>query len=160
MYFATSRNVTTVRRTAFNRQLKIGIHASVVGHVQSLSECTWATARNVLLQTEIRFWQRSHRGRCLIGPLFLERYYAPRARSINQLVLLAGHVIRTASDLAKDWVDGLEIATCTPKGNPEFVQLKTLKVIGAKSDHLSGAIERSLRTPLSHIRRSQRRAML
>jgi hypothetical protein len=91
---------------------------------------------------------------------FLERYYTPRTFSINELLLLAGHVIRTASDLAKDWVDGLEIAICTPKGNPEYVQLKTLKAIASKSDQLSDTIERTLRRQPSKVRRSQRRAML
>jgi 20S proteasome alpha/beta subunit len=91
---------------------------------------------------------------------FLERYYAPRVFSLDDLLLLAGHVICTASYLAKDSIDGLEIATCTKNGTPEFIQIGTLKAIWDKSKSLSADIERQLRKPIRGIRRGKDHAML
>jgi hypothetical protein len=91
---------------------------------------------------------------------FLERYYAPRVFSLDELLLLAGHVICAASYLAKSSIDGLEIVVCTSKGTPEFIQIETLKAIWDKSKSLSADIERQLRKPLGNIRRGKGGAML
>lgn len=91
---------------------------------------------------------------------FLERYYAPRALSLDELLLLVGYVIRSASYLAKDWISGIEIAVCTETGSPEFIQIETLNEIWRKSESLSADIEHKLSEPLSDIRRGKTRALL
>jgi 20S proteasome alpha/beta subunit len=91
---------------------------------------------------------------------FLERYYRPKTFSVDELLFLSGHVIRNASYLANDLIDGLEIATCTKKGTPRFIKAETLKEIWDKSKLLSADIERQLRKPLRAIRRDKNLAML
>jgi hypothetical protein len=88
---------------------------------------------------------------------FLERYFSPNRRTMDELVLLAAHVIRSAAHLAKDAIDGIEIATCKRGGTVEFIQRETTSEIEARSKLLSKEIETALYRSLSSVVRSQQR---
>jgi len=91
---------------------------------------------------------------------FLERYFSPNRRTMDELVALAAHVILSASRLAKDAIDGIEIATCKRGGMPEFIQFETIREVWARSQSLSKDIETALYAPLSGVVRSQKRTSI
>lgn len=78
---------------------------------------------------------------------FIEKYYQrviPRPAHIEECVFLAGHTILTAGTLSSDRIQGIEIAICKPKTEPQFVQNETIKEVIRRSDALSKQIEGEL----------------
>jgi len=91
---------------------------------------------------------------------FLERYFSPNLHAMDQLVVLAAHVILSASRLAKDAIDGIEIATCKRDGVPEFIQPETIMEAQVRSQSLSKEIKTRLYAPLSKVVRSPKRTSI
>ncbi len=68
---------------------------------------------------------------------FIEKYYSyTNMASVNELAVLAGHVILTASRISQHIIEGLEIAICKPNETPQFVQPQSIEEIKQRSEQI------------------------
>lgn len=77
---------------------------------------------------------------------FLERYadLPGRNRNVEDLAILAGHMLNTAHHLHRDRISGMQIATMKTGGLPRFVQRESLRAIQSRSDEILNGIESSM----------------
>jgi hypothetical protein len=81
---------------------------------------------------------------------FLEKYFKTIEHpTVDELVVLAGHVICSAAEVGRERIDGLQIAVCRPPRLPQFVPIGTLNEIRARSASVLKKIERDLLKPLT-----------
>lgn len=68
---------------------------------------------------------------------FIEKYYSRiREPKVNELAVLAGHTILTASRISEHVIEGLEIAICKPNEMPQFVQPQSIEEIKQRSEQI------------------------